>query len=314
MNLTRSNQARFYKIVKKAFCFITIFMILIQPVLAAKTRYRHKPKPIHKTNRFYSLQQKLYPIVYKNYGRQVLRRSGIGISFRDVASGYKVSINGNKTFPAASIIKLPVMAYLFYLSDKKLVGLNQKIRFSNADKLPGAGVLQWLRPTSYTLWNLCRLMISISDNTATRLLVNRLGKRKITLYARKIGLKNTYVLDQTALVEPPKRNVNLTTPNDICYLLYKIESRKGFSKSSRKDMLSFMLNQKYRFGIPFVLPKKFACANKTGNLSNILHDAAIVYSPRGKYVLCVFTKGFKRDHNARKVINKVSEIVAKYYE
>jgi beta-lactamase class A len=158
------------------------------------------------------------------------------------------------------------------------------------------------------------MMISLSDNTATRLLINRVGMKKINSYCRRIGLQSTRILDPTALAEPPKRNVNITTANDTVRLLHRIETRKGFSSSSRKDITSFMLNQKYRFGIPLVLPQGFVCANKTGNLEHVLHDSAIVYAPKGTYILCVFTKGFKQDRNARLVINDVSRIVAEYYK
>jgi len=264
-------------------------------------------------SRFHTLDNKLKAIAFKRYGKQVYRGYAIGISFRDLRTGYLISVNGNRTFPAASIIKLPVMTYLFYLSDHNLIDLSEHIGFSYADKLPGAGILQWLQPSRYTLWNYCRMMISLSDNTATRLLVNRVGRKNVNRYCRKIGLYKTFLLNSNPLTEPPNRSANLTTPNDIAKLLARIEKGTGFKPSSRKDMLSFMMGQKYRFGIPFALPKGFRCANKTGNISNVLHDCAIVYAPRGKYVLCVFTKGFKRDKAARMVINKVSAAVAAYY-
>jgi len=284
---------------KKIFLIVFALILFIQPSFAA--------------NRFYGLTKKLNAIAYGSYGRKVLPGYSIGISFIDLRTGYKASVRGNKIFPAASIIKVPVMAYLFYASDKKLLDLGGQIHFTNADKLPGAGVLQWMQPNAYTMWNLCRLMISISDNTATRLLVRRAGKAKINAYCRKIGMRSTLLLDETALVEMPCRNYNRTTANDIALLLSRIQRGVGFSKYARADMLKFMRNQRYTFGIPKVLPRGFTCANKTGNLTNVLHDSAIVYSKRGTYVLVVFTKGFKRDRDARIVINRVSSAVASYY-
>ena len=263
--------------------------------------------------RFAGLGKQLKVIAYKNYGMKVVRGYKIGIAFQDMRTGYRLSVNGNSVFPAASIIKLPVMASIYSLADRGKIDLNQKIRFGDRDKLPGAGVLQWLRPTSYKLWNLCRMMISLSDNTATRLCVNRVGKANVNRYCKRIGLYRTCMLDETALAERPNLRINRTTPLDILKLLVRIEKGSGFSKASRKEMLSFMFNQKYRFGIPRVLPPNFRCANKTGNLERVLHDAAIVYSPRGTYVLCVFTKGFVRDRQARLVINEVSAAVSRHY-
>ncbi len=231
----------------------------------------------------------------------------------DVRTGYKISVRGDDMFPAASIIKLPVMSYLFYLADRQSLSLNERIKFLESDKCPEAGMLQWLKPTPLPLRRYCKLMISISDNTATRVLVKRLGKNNITSYVRKLGLSNTYVRDETALSEPPSSKVNITTANDIAKLLYRIERGIRYTAASRKEMISYMIDQKYRFGIPFPLPGGFICANKTGNLTNVLHDTAIVYTNRGSYILCVFTKGFKKDRNARFVINDVSKVVSEYY-
>jgi beta-lactamase class A len=292
----------------KKIIIAVIFLSIIMPCAVSGRAKRVKK------GRFAGLQSELNAIADKNYGRLCIGKAGVGIAFVDLGSGYRVSVNGTRSFPAASIIKLPAMAYTFYLSDRHLLNLNEKIKFRDRDKLPGAGILQWLRPSSYSISSLCRMMISLSDNTATRLVMNRVGKKKINQYCRKIGLNNTFILDETALVEPPSPRVNLTTPNDVAKLLARIENGSGFSASARKEMLSFMLNQKYVFGIPRALPRNFRVANKTGNLEHILHDAAIVYSPRGKYVLCVFTKNFKNDKRAnRLVIHKVSEIVASYY-
>ncbi|MEK7377117.1 MAG: serine hydrolase [Candidatus Margulisiibacteriota bacterium] len=263
--------------------------------------------------RFAGLDKELKAIAYKNYGRKVVRGYKIGIAFQDMRTGYRLSVNGNSVFPAASIIKLPVMAFIYSLADNGKISLNQKIRFKDRDKLPGAGVLQWLRPTSYKLWNLCGMMISLSDNTATRLCVMRVGKTNINKYCKRIGLYRTRILDETALAEAPKVRINTTTPLDILMLLARIEKGSGFSSLSKQQMLSFMFDQKYRFGIPRVLPSNVRCANKTGNLKRVLHDAAVVYTPRGTYVLCVFTKGFVRDRQAKLAINDVSAAVYRYY-
>lgn len=263
--------------------------------------------------RFPQLQGRLATVANANYGNKVYPGHKIGITVVDVKTGARVSVNGASVFPAASIIKIPIMAYLFHASDSKALTMGKRVRVDERYKQPGAGVIQHLKPNYYSLWNLCRYMISISDNTATYVLARMAGKNNVNSYVSSLGLKNTRLLDETALVERPKPNYNRTTPNDIAYLLTRIQRGTGFSRASRADMIKFMRNQKYVFGIPRALPKNFSCANKTGKLTNVLHDAAIVYSPRGSYVLCVFTQGFKNDTDARIVINRVSKMVAQYY-
>ncbi len=262
---------------------------------------------------FTKMETDIRKVVNRYYGTKVFKSYKIGVALKDLRTGRSVLVNGKKIFPAASIIKLPVMAYLYDLKDKGLIDLDERVFISDKDKLPGAGVLQYRGEGRYSVRNLCRLMISKSDNTATMALVKRLGRSRINSYSKKIGLRNTYLYDATALVEPPLSKVNMTTPYDMVKLLDRIERGVGFKNNSRSEMLSFMLEQKYRFGIPFVLPDGFVCANKTGCLEFILHDAAIVRSPKGTYVLCVFTKGFRRDRNARLVINEISKIVSDNY-
>lgn len=270
--------------------------------------------PSFSASRFGGLQGRLNSIAHANYGRKVYPGYKIGVSFIDVRTGHRVSVNGASMFPAASIIKLPIMAYLFHASDAKAVSLNKRVKVGEAYKQPGAGVIQYMKPNYYSLWHLCRYMISISDNTATYVLARMSGTKNVNSYIKSIGLSKTLLLDETALVERPKKNYNRTTPNDIAYLLLRIQRGAGFSKTARRDMIGFMKNQKYVFGIPKPLPRGFSCANKTGNLTNVLHDSAIVTSPRGSsYILCVFTQGFKKDRDARIVINRVSETVSRYY-
>ncbi len=264
-------------------------------------------------SRFAGLEKELRVIAGKNYGSRTVKGYRIGIAFEDIRTGRRISVNGSVVFPAASIIKLPVMAAIYSLADRGLLNLEKKVRFTNRDKLPGAGVLQWLQPNTYRLWNLCRLMISLSDNSATRLCVNTAGKKAINSYCSAIGLTSTRLLDETALAEAPRARINTTTALDTVKLLSRIQKGRGFSKASRKQMLSFMLDQKYRFGIPQMLPRGVKCANKTGNLERVLHDSAIVYTPRGSYALAVFTKGFKKDRDARLVINEVSAAVYRRY-
>lgn len=236
----------------------------------------------------------------------------VGVAFLDPRTGASFDIRGDRPYPAASVIKMPVMAALYHMSDKGLVNLNAKIPVRKEDKLGGSGVLQWLKPHRETLWNLSRLMISISDNTATRLLVNLLGKENINEYCQVMGLYDTTLYDETALVEPPNQ-CNLTSPVDMVQLVYLIKYGRKFSPDSTRNMLAAMRNQKYRWGIVKPLPKGVVVANKTGNLTGILNDVGLVTTKKGSYILCIMTKGFPKKRVARKLINQISLATYQYY-
>ncbi|MFA4904977.1 MAG: serine hydrolase [Candidatus Margulisiibacteriota bacterium] len=256
------------------------------------------------------------PLKLESGLRGIVGRYGekVGLTLVDIKSGRSVSINGEVAFPAASVIKLPIMAATFKESEDHKISLEDRLAMTEDKKLPGSGVLQWLKPNTYTIWNLTRMMISLSDNTATRLVSEKLGLDAINAYCRAVNLKQTVVKDGTALVEPPSPEANYTTPREMADLLIKIYSRDGFAEQSVKDMLAFLENQRYRWGICRPLPWRTKIANKTGNYDGVLNDVGIVFTPAGDYVLSVFTNGFPKKREAREIINAVSAYVYEAYQ
>ena len=238
----------------------------------------------------------------------------IGIAFIDLSSNMFFHINGSAEYPAASVAKVPVMATAYYFEDAGKVDLEKKITYKKEDRLGGSGVLQWMRPgNSYTMRNLIRMMISLSDNTATKLTVDEIGLENINTYIKYLGLTNTIIADSTMLKERPEPGINLTTPLDLAYLTLQINSPQGFSDRSRQEMLKFMKNQRYHWGIWRGVPPGTMVADKTGNLDKVLNDVGIVYTKYGNYVLSIFTRDFAKQRDARKLINEVSKICYEGY-
>jgi beta-lactamase class A len=238
----------------------------------------------------------------------------VGIVFIDLKGTREVRVKGDDLFPAASVAKVPVMAAAYHLFDSGKLDLGQKILFIEGDKLGGSGVLQWMKGgQEYTLWNLIRLMIVLSDNTATKLVVDNVGLPAINDYLNGIGLKNTVIVDPTMLKEPPASDINRTTPLDLARLMVKIQKAEGFYPKSRKEMIAFMRNQRYRWGIWRGVPPGTVVANKTGNLEGVLNDVGIIYTKKGNYVLSIFTWGFKKQRQARLLINEISRVTYEEY-
>lgn len=231
----------------------------------------------------------------------------VGVSFVNLKTNQRVTVNGSREFPAASVAKLPVLAAAYHRTDEGMLDLEKKVLFRESDKLGGSGVLQWLRGgRTYSLRNLIRMMITLSDNTATRLVVRAVGTPEINAYLKLNGISSTEIVDPTMLKEPPGPRNNLTTPLDMARLVEKIYRSDGFSAASQKEMLGFMRNQKYRWGIWRGVPPGTVIADKTGNLNGILNDVGIVYTKAGNYVLSIFTYGFLKKRDARLLINEIS--------
>ena len=254
-----------------------------------------------------NLKAKLQKLVAP-YGQRV------GLCFIDLKTGLELEINGRDAFPAASVAKVPVMIAAFHLAEIGQTDLNNKIKFEDKYKLGGSGVLQWMKAgNEYTLWNLVRLMIVLSDNTATKMVVDHLGLEAINNYLLEIGIIQTKIVDDTMLNEPPAPNINHTTPEDMARIMVMIKQSIIFRKDSSKEMIGFMKNQRYHWGIWRGIGPGAYVADKTGVVGGVLNDAGIVYSPYGQYVLSIFTKTFQHNHEARLIINNASKIIYDFY-
>lgn len=212
--------------------------------------------------------------------------SRVGVAFIDLHGTLEAEINGRRQFPSASVAKVLVMACAYDLKEKGKLDLGYKIKLRKEDK---------------------------SDNTATKMVVDAIGLPQIERYLLNVGLIGTRISDPTMLKEPPALDNNLTTPHDMAVLIKKIYLADGFSREDSKDMLSFMKRQRYRWGIWRGVPPGTVVADKTGNLEGILNDAGVVYTKKGNYVLSVFTYGFKKQRDARLLINEISKAVYEEY-
>ncbi|MFA5840297.1 MAG: serine hydrolase [Candidatus Margulisiibacteriota bacterium] len=239
----------------------------------------------------------------------------VGVYFIDLKTGQSFSINGENKFPTASVGKVPVMATVYHLAELKELSLEKKIPLKQKDKLGGSGVLQWLTANKeYTVWNYTRMMISLSDNTATKILCDNIGLDKINQYMALLGLTDTRIVDNTMLKEYPELTINITTPKDMAMLVQYIKEASHFSKDSSQQMLSFMHNQRYRWGIWRGVPKGVQVADKTGNLDGVLNDVGVVYSPAGNYVVSIFTNQMPKKRVARKLVNEISKTIYNCYQ
>ena len=229
----------------------------------------------------------------------------VGVAFIDLESSLEANINGHEQFPAASVAKVPVMVTAFHLADMGKLDLGKKVSLRAIDKQDGSGVLRWLRPgNTYTIQNLIRMMIVLSDNTATKMVVDNIGCARINGFVNTyLGLTETQVVDPTMLNEPTGEVVNLTSPCDMAQLVTMIEKKTNWHPDSCRQMLAYMKNQRYRWGLWRGVPPGIQIADKTGNLDNVYNDAGIIYSPTGRYALAIFTYKVKHREVKQLFIN-----------
>ncbi|MBO6088143.1 serine hydrolase [bacterium] len=226
----------------------------------------------------------------------------------DYQTGDYAELNANEIFPTASIIKLPVLVELFRSIEKGQLNLNDKMYLTEYYRTEGSGSLQFKAENSqYTIDNLARIMITESDNSATNMLMARLGSMTdINSALRQWGIKNTYV--QTWL--PDLDGTNHSTARDMAQILYNIDNPKFLSTASREKIFDYMGHVHNNRLIAAGLPEGVEFLHKTGDIGKMLGDAGIVYTPNGKrYIVVIFAK---RPHNSpagKEFIVRASEII-----
>ncbi len=228
----------------------------------------------------------------------------------DYENGNYADINADEIFPTASIIKLPVLVQLFRSIEKNQLTLYDEMPLTEYYRTEGSGSLQFKAANSkYPIDTLARMMITESDNSATNMLMAKLGSMTdINSGIREWGLKHTYV--QTWL--PDLGGTNHSTARDMAEILYNIDNPKFLSTSSREKIFDYMGHVHNNRLIAAGLPAGANFLHKTGDIGKMLGDAGIVYAPNGKkYIVVIFAH---RPHNSplgKEFIVKASEIIYK---
>lgn len=206
-----------------------------------------------------------------------------------------VDIDSTKIYSAASIIKIPVLIELFRSIEKGQLSLDEKMTLTDYYRAEGSGGLQFKAENSeWSIDSLARIMITDSDNSATNMLMSKLGSMTdVNSEIRQWGLKNTYV--QTWL--PDLTGNNKTTSKDIATMLYNIDNNTKFLNiNSREKIFDYMGHVHNNRLIQAGLGAGALFMHKTGDIGKMLGDAGIVFTPKGqKYIIVILAN---RPHNS----------------
>ena len=248
----------------------------------------------------------------------------VAVYFAEVGGGKMIAINPDSVFHAASTMKVPVMIEYFRGIDARRITRDQSLLLGTTFKsiVDGssyqldAGVdsdssvfarvgqqvpLRWL----------VERMIVRSSNLATNTLIEVLDAKKVDATARSLGTTNMKVLRGVEDGKAFQAGLNnQTSARDLALLLEAIESGKAASKQSCRAMIEILAAQEFNDEVPAGLPAGTRVAHKTGWITGVTHDAALVYPPgRKPYVLVVLTKGIPDRPVAQKLIADISRLV-----
>jgi beta-lactamase class A len=251
----------------------------------------------------------------------------VGLVYIDLASGDTLFLNADSSFHAASTMKVPVMIELFRRAAAGSFGMKQRLMLVNQFASIVDGSLYALDPGSdsdTTLYHrigdrvpidtLLRLMIMRSSNLATNTLIALVGAENVNRTMRSLGARRIHVLRGVEDGKAFDRGLNnTTTARDLAIIFRAIEEGKAASPVATREMLDILLAQEFNEKIPAGLPGGTQVAHKTGEITAVSHDAAIVYlDGREPYVLVVLTRGIADGKKSSKLIADLSEIVYRH--
>jgi beta-lactamase class A len=248
----------------------------------------------------------------------------VGLAYVDLASGDTLFLNADTSFHAASTMKVPVMIELFRRANTGSFRMDQGLLMVNqfASIVDGSPYsLDVGSDSDSTLYHrigqrvrvdtLLRLMITRSSNFATNTLITLVGADAVTRSMRSLGAQRIQVLRGVEDGKAFEKGMNnTTTARDLAIILRAIQEGKAGSPAATHEMLAILLAQEFNEKIPAGLPPGTRVAHKTGEITAVSHDAAIIY-PIGRkpYVLVVLTRGIADGTRSSKLIADISAIM-----
>lgn len=240
----------------------------------------------------------------------------VAVYLKDLQKGRVWAYHADDLFPSASLIKTPIMVALFDKIRSGDLSLQTRLRLERRHRTGGSGSLKWYREGSqFTVRQLLEKMIDESDNTATRMLIDEVGLSYLQQQFPRMGLIYTEIYPEgLSLRNSGVTYENYTTAREMAALLDKIYRGEAVDRYSSQLMVDILKRQKARARLAKHLPSGWEIAHKTGLLRRACHDSAIIFSPKGDYILVVLTGQNRAYQTAKDFISKLGQLTFRYYD
>lgn len=254
----------------------------------------------------------------------------LGVWARSLDSGETIEWRSHETFPAASTIKLPILYEVFRQAGEGRFGPADTRTLKADDQVGGSGILKDLTPgLVLTVKDLATLMIVISDNTATNMLIDLVGLDAVNTSCERLGLSGTRLEFRVQRAPEGARVMNRSTPADLGLLMSLIARREMLTPQACDDMLAILDRQHLTDNITRRLPEfdgyvekgkapAVVVGSKSGSVRGTRNDVGYVRAHGRRYVIAMMSKGctdvrFYHDNEASILLPKVSAIVYRHF-
>lgn len=232
----------------------------------------------------------------------------MGIAIEDLTTGDHFFLHENEVFAQASSIKITVLANLYLQAQQGKLKLTDLYTVQSADLVPDSDIMNGLTPgvTRVTLRDLATMMVAVSDNSATNVLIDKVGMQNVNAMLDSLGLSHTRLRRKMMDLDGARQGrENISTPREMMQLLDAIYHGKVLNKESTADFFKMLSTGKASF-IPRDLPPELRVANKPGELEAVRNDSGIVFVEGRPYVICAMTGYLRNERDGEDAISKVS--------
>jgi beta-lactamase class A len=232
----------------------------------------------------------------------------LGVAILDLTNQHTLLLNADEVFPTASTIKIVILAELYRQAQQGKVKLNDIYTLRQSDLAGGSGIANALTPgvSKFTLRDVAVLMISVSDNTATNILIDRIGLDNVNALLDSLNLTHTRLrrkmMDIQAAAEGRE---NVATPRELAQLFEALYRGKVLNKQFTDDYFNLLSIHKESY-IPRELPEDLRIANKPGELEGVRNDCGLVFNGSRPYILCAMSSHVRHEHEASDAIARIS--------